>query len=58
MDILEEVEAVCSRAIIIAEGRVLADGTPAELTAKGNGKLDTYFREITTGNLKTAGASK
>jgi len=46
--ILEEVEAVCSRAIIIAKGRVLADGTPAELAAKGDGKLDKYFREITT----------
>src|SRR5205823_12273194 len=29
--LLEEVEAVCSRAIIIAHGRSLADGTPAEL---------------------------
>jgi ABC-2 type transport system ATP-binding protein len=29
--LLEEVEAVCSRAIIIAHGRVLADGTPVEL---------------------------
>jgi ABC-2 type transport system ATP-binding protein len=32
--ILEEVDAVCSRAIIIARGRVLADGTPAELEAR------------------------
>lgn len=32
--ILEEVEAVCSRAIIIARGKVLADATPAELLAK------------------------
>ena len=31
--LLEEVEAVCSRAIIIAHGRILADGTPAELAA-------------------------
>ncbi len=29
--ILEEVGAVCSRALIIARGRLLADGTPAEL---------------------------
>src|SRR6201987_1923180 len=29
--LLEEVEVVCSRAIIIAHGRILADGTPAEL---------------------------
>jgi ABC-2 type transport system ATP-binding protein len=32
--LLEEVEAVCSRAIIIAGGRILADGTPAELAAR------------------------
>ncbi|MFE8072383.1 ATP-binding cassette domain-containing protein [Marinobacteraceae bacterium S3BR75-40.1] len=29
--ILEEVHAVCSRALIIAEGRIVADGTPEEL---------------------------
>ena len=32
--ILEEVTAVCSRAIIIADGKIVADGTPAELEAK------------------------
>ncbi len=32
--LLEEVEAVCSRAVIIARGRILADGTPAELAAR------------------------
>jgi ABC-2 type transport system ATP-binding protein len=33
--ILEEVHAVCTRAIIIANGRLLVDGTPAELEARG-----------------------
>lgn len=32
--ILEEVSAVCSRAIIIAGGRILADGTPKELEGR------------------------
>ncbi len=32
--ILEEVDAVCDRAMIIARGRVVADGTPAELQAR------------------------
>jgi len=32
--ILEEVEAVCTRAIIIAGGRILADTTPAELLTR------------------------
>ncbi|MCK9538581.1 ABC transporter ATP-binding protein [Dokdonella sp.] len=32
--LLEEVHAVCRRAIIIAAGRILADATPAELEAR------------------------
>ncbi len=32
--ILEEVSAVCSRAMIIARGKVVADGTPDELMAR------------------------
>jgi ABC-2 type transport system ATP-binding protein len=32
--ILEEVQAVCTRAIIIAQGKLLFDGTPAELEEK------------------------
>ncbi len=35
--ILEEVEAVCTRAIIIDRGRIIADGTPDELKAKSSG---------------------
>lgn len=29
--ILEEVEAICTRALIIADGRIVADGTPQEI---------------------------
>ncbi|PPR64963.1 MAG: putative ABC transporter ATP-binding protein YxlF [Alphaproteobacteria bacterium MarineAlpha4_Bin2] len=32
--ILEEVEAVCSRAVIIAKGRIVADSTPEELLSR------------------------
>ena len=32
--ILEEVSAVCSRALVIASGRVVADGTPFELESR------------------------
>jgi gliding motility-associated transport system ATP-binding protein len=32
--ILEEVDAICSRALIIDRGRIVADGTPASLTAR------------------------
>lgn len=48
--ILEEVEAVCTRAIIIAQGRVRFDGTPAELVSQG--ALDEVFRKITTGDSR------
>lgn len=32
--ILEEVEAICSRAVIIAAGKVIADGSPAQLAER------------------------
>ena len=32
--LLEEVEAICTRAIIIDRGRIVADGTPGELLAR------------------------
>lgn len=32
--ILEEVEAVCTRAVVIARGKIVADGTPASLQAR------------------------
>ncbi len=46
--ILEEVEAICGRAIIIAHGRVLADGSPADLAQRGSGTLENFFRQVTT----------
>lgn len=46
--ILEEVDAVCTRAIVIANGTVVANGTPAELRAKDpQGRLDVVFRKLT-----------
>ena len=55
--ILEEVDAVCSRAIIIASGKLLFDGTPADLRSRSsNNDLDEAFRMITTGkSVSTAG---
>jgi ABC-2 type transport system ATP-binding protein len=46
--ILEEVDAVCSRAIVIAGGRVVADATPAELGQRHpSGRLEEVFRMLT-----------
>ena len=45
--ILEEVDAVCTRAMIIARGRLVADDTPAGLRARApSGRLDDVFRAI------------
>ncbi len=46
--ILEEVDAVCTRAIVIADGEIRADGTPAQLKALDpSGRLDVVFRNLT-----------
>ena len=46
--ILEEVDAVCTRAIIISSGELLFDGTPEQLIAKSEqGDIDHAFRNIT-----------
>ena len=48
--LLEEVEAVCNRAIIIAHGKILADDTPKGLASRvPSGRLDEVFRSITGG---------
>jgi len=49
--ILEEVEAVCSRTIIVARGRILVDSTPKELKEKHHATLDEVFRKITQGKV-------
>jgi ABC-2 type transport system ATP-binding protein len=45
--ILDEAEAVCSRALVIAGGRVLADDTPRALAARvPSGRLDDAFAAL------------
>jgi len=51
--ILEEVEAVCSRTLIIAKGRILADSTPAQLKDQSHCSLDEVFRKITRKAVQT-----
>ncbi len=46
--ILEEVDAVCTRAIVIASGRIVADATPEALRAMHpSGQMDDVFRQLT-----------
>lgn len=50
--ILEEVEAICNRVIIISAGKVVADETPAQLQARRPGaRLDDIFRTLTQSDL-------
>ncbi len=45
--ILEEVDAVCTRAVIIAHGKLVADGTPAALKSQApSGRLEDVFRAV------------
>jgi ABC-2 type transport system ATP-binding protein len=45
--ILEEVDAVCTRAVIIARGRLVADDTPSGLRKLApSGRLDDVFRAV------------
>ena len=46
--ILEEVEAICTRVIVISRGRVVVDETPARFRARSPGaRLDEIFRQLT-----------
>ena len=51
--ILEEVDAVCSKVVVIADGEKKFDGTPVELKALDpSGKLDVVFRNLTMKEAK------
>ena len=51
--ILEEVDAVCSKVVVIADGEKKFDGTPSELKAMDpSGKLDVVFRNLTLKEAK------
>ena len=59
--ILEEVEAVCTRAVVINQGRVVFDGTAAALDAQApasvsRNRLDHVFRALTTSDVAAAAA--
>ena len=49
--ILEEVDAICTRVIVIAHGQIVANGTPAELKARSpSGRLEDVFHALTIGD--------
>ncbi len=57
--ILEEVEAVCTRVIVIASGRVVFDGTPVQFEAKApasvtRNRMDHVFRQLTVAGAEVS----
>jgi ABC-2 type transport system ATP-binding protein len=57
--ILEEVEAICTRAVVIAGGRTVFDGTPAQMESRApaavtRNRLDHVFRELTGATAEVA----
>lgn len=53
--ILEEVDAVCTRAIIIARGKVIVDAPPKALERDGR-SLEEVFRDLTLGTPRQEAA--
>ena len=49
---MEEVQAICDRVAILDEGRVLVEGTLAELLRKGPGNLEQLFMQLTSRSLR------
>jgi ABC-2 type transport system ATP-binding protein len=46
--ILEEVDAICNRVIIISQGKIVSDETPEKMHARKSGaRLDEIFRQLT-----------
>jgi ABC-2 type transport system ATP-binding protein len=46
--ILEEVEAICTRIIVITRGQVVVDDNPDSLRSRhGGARLDEIFRKLT-----------
>ena len=54
--VLEEVDSICTRVIVISNGTLVADSTPAAL--KQQGPLDEVFRRLTTTSDVTAELSR
>jgi ABC-2 type transport system ATP-binding protein len=53
--ILEEVDAACTRAVIVDRGRIVADGTPQQLREQsGTDSLQELFRKDTSRDTEIA----
>jgi len=48
--LMQEVEAVAQRVILVNEGRLAFDGTPTDLKQRGEGQMDRAFHALTGAN--------
>ena len=48
--IMQEVEAICSRVIIIDQGNIVADGPIGEIASLAGNRLEETFRQLTGGS--------
>ena len=46
--LFQEVEAMAGRVLLIDDGHIVFDGTPAEFKARGGGRMDDAFHALTT----------
>jgi len=46
--LFQEVEAMAGRVLLVNEGKLAFDGTPAEFKGKGGGQMDQAFHNLTT----------
>lgn len=46
--LFQEVEAMAGRVLLVNEGKLAFDGTPAEFKAKGSGQMEQAFHNLTT----------
>jgi ABC-2 type transport system ATP-binding protein len=45
--LMQEVEAVAGRVLVVNDGRLAFDGTPAEFKQRGEGQMDRAFHQVT-----------
>ncbi len=45
--LFQEVEAMAGRVLLVSEGKLAFDGTPAEFKARGGGQMDQAFHNLT-----------
>ncbi len=46
--LFQEVEAMAGRVLLVNDGHIAFDGTPAEFKARGGGQMDQAFHSLTT----------